>query len=57
MVVVFVEEVPVRHPARDQLSDGFCDTCRKKERMAGVRKGPNNQIFNSDGELHLRRKG
>lgn len=37
MVVVFVEEVPVRHPARDQLSDGFCDTYRKKERMAGVK--------------------
>lgn len=37
MVVVFVEEVPVCHPARDQLSDGFCDTYSKKERMAGVK--------------------
>lgn len=36
MVVVFVEEVPVCHPARDQLSDGFCDTC-KKERVNTIR--------------------
>lgn len=30
MIVVFVEEVPVCHPARHQLSDGFCDTCIKE---------------------------
>lgn len=35
VVVVFVEEVLVCHPARDELSDGFCNTC-KKERAAGM---------------------
>lgn len=28
VVVVFVEEIPVRHPARGQLGDGLCDTCK-----------------------------
>lgn len=41
MVVVFVEEVPVCHPARDQLSDGFCDTC-KKERVNTIEEQHSN---------------
>lgn len=27
VVMVFMEKVPVRHPARGQLRDGLCDTC------------------------------
>lgn len=29
VVVVFMEQVPVCHPARGQLGDGLCDSCNR----------------------------
>lgn len=29
VVVVFMKQVPVCHPARGQLGDGLCDTCNR----------------------------
>lgn len=56
VVVVLVKEVPVCHPARDQLSDGFCDTC-KKQRATGMNKrtdqNQNTGIFRSGEKIPL----
>lgn len=34
VVVVFMEQVPVCHPARDQLGDGLCDTYNRDGQVA-----------------------
>lgn len=31
VVVVLVEQVPVRHPAGHQLGDGLCDACGERQ--------------------------
>lgn len=47
VVVVLMEEVPVRHPARSQLSDGLCDTCNR----CGRTRHRNEWMRDNDGTV------
>lgn len=49
MVVVFMEQVPVCHPARGQLGDGLCDTCNR-DGLVRLMNGGDEKLRQSESE-------